>query len=95
MVSDSQGLRPPIDIAPDTRPDALLGASNCGFQDNADLPGFDIDSNSVGGALQAGADIAVTKNGYINLDVKKIRIDTTVKTTADATVAEPDIDPAV
>ena len=46
---------------------------------NVDLPGFKVDSNSFGGALQAGVDIEVTKNGYINLDVKKIWIDTDVK----------------
>lgn len=47
---------------------------------NVDLaPGLTIDKNSFGGALQAGVDIAVTKNGYINLDVKKIWIDTDVK----------------
>lgn len=62
---------------------------------NVDLPGFKVDNNSVGGALQAGVDIAVTKNGYINLDVKKIWIDTTVKTTAGATVTELDINPVV
>ena len=62
---------------------------------NVDLPGFDVDRNSVGGALQAGVDIAVTKNGYINLDVKKIWIDTTVKTAAGATVTDLDIDPVV
>ena len=47
---------------------------------NVDLaPGLSVDKNSFGGALQAGVDIAVTKNGYINLDVKKIWIDTDVK----------------
>ncbi len=63
---------------------------------NVDLPGFKVDSNSFGGALQAGVDIAVTKNGYINLDVKKIWIDTTVKSaTTGAKVADLDIDPVV
>lgn len=62
---------------------------------NVDLPGFKVDSNSVGGALQAGVDIAVTKNGYINLDIKKIWIDTTVKTAAGATVTDLDINPVV
>lgn len=47
---------------------------------NVDLAtGLSVDKNSFGGALQAGVDIAVTKNGYINLDVKKIWIDTDVK----------------
>lgn len=62
---------------------------------NVDLPGLTVDSNSFGGALQAGVDIAVSKNGYINLDVKKIWIDTTVKTAAGATVTDLDIDPLV
>ncbi|HRK78881.1 MAG TPA: OmpW family outer membrane protein [Thiobacillus sp.] len=47
---------------------------------NVDLaPGLSVEKDSFGGALQAGVDIAVTKNGYINLDVKKIWIDTDVK----------------
>lgn len=62
---------------------------------NVDLPGFKVDNNSFGGALQAGVDIAVTKNGYVNLDVKKIWIDTTVKTSAGAFVSSLDIDPVV
>lgn len=62
---------------------------------NVDLPGYKVDSNSVGGALQAGVDIAVTKNGYINLDVKKIWIGTAVKTAAGAKVTDLDLDPVV
>ena len=62
---------------------------------NVDLPGLKVDSNSFGGALQAGVDIAVSKNGYINLDVKKIWIDTTVRTTAGAKVTDLDINPVV
>lgn len=62
---------------------------------NVDLPGLKVDNNSFGGALQAGVDIAVTKNGYLNLDVKKIWIDTTVKTTGGAYVSSLDIDPVV
>ncbi len=47
---------------------------------NADLaPGLSVSKSSFGGALQAGVDIEVTKNGYLNLDVKKIWIDTDVK----------------
>ncbi|MHB1085876.1 MAG: OmpW/AlkL family protein [Thiobacillus sp.] len=62
---------------------------------NVDLPGLKVDQNSFGGALQAGVDIAVTKNGYINLDVKKIWINTTVNTTAGAKVTDLDINPVV
>jgi outer membrane protein len=57
---------------------------------NVDLGALSIDKNSFGGALQAGVDIAVTKNGYINLDVKKIWIDTEVKG-----VTKLEIDPVV
>jgi len=63
---------------------------------NVDLAtGLSVDKNSFGGALQAGVDIAVTKNGYLNLDVKKIWIDTTVKTAADETVTNLEINPVV
>lgn len=62
---------------------------------NVDLaPGLSIDKNSFGGALQAGVDIAVTKNGYINLDVKKIWISTDVKVDG-AKLTTLDIDPMV
>ena len=62
---------------------------------NVDLaPGLSIDKNSFGGALQAGVDIAVTKNGYINLDVKKIWIDTAVKS-GGVKLTTLDIDPVV
>jgi len=62
---------------------------------NVNLPGLKVDSNSFGGALQAGVDIAVTKNGYINLDVKKIWIDTTVKNAAGNKVTDLEINPVV
>lgn len=62
---------------------------------NVDLaPGLSIDKNSFGGALQAGVDIAVTQNGYINLDVKKIWINTDVKS-GGAKLTTLDIDPLV
>lgn len=62
---------------------------------NVDLaPGLSIDKNSFGGALQAGVDIAITQNGYINLDVKKIWIDTDVKS-GGATLTNLEINPVV
>lgn len=62
---------------------------------NVDLaPGLDIDKNSWGGALQVGMDIAVAKNGYINLDVKKIWIGTEV-TAGGAHLTDLDLDPWV
>ncbi len=62
---------------------------------NVDLaPGLSIDKSSFGGALQMGVDIAVTKNGYINLDVKKIWIDTDVKS-GGAQLTHLEINPVV
>lgn len=44
---------------------------------NVDLPaGFTIDKNSVGLALQAGVDFALTKEWSLNLDVKKVQLRT-------------------
>lgn len=40
--------------------------------------GVDIDRNSYGLAAQVGLDFAVAKNVYLNLDVKKVQIRTTV-----------------
>lgn len=39
---------------------------------------LDVERNSWGGALQLGVDFAVGKNSYINLDVKKIYLETDV-----------------
>ena len=62
---------------------------------NVDLaPGLTLDSNSFGGALQAGVDIKVTENGYINLDVKKIWIGTEVQS-GGVKLTDLDIDPVV
>lgn len=40
--------------------------------------GVDIERNSFGLAVQAGLDVAVAKNVYLNLDVKKVQIRTDV-----------------
>ncbi|OZA30432.1 MAG: OmpW family protein [Hydrogenophilales bacterium 17-61-9] len=62
---------------------------------NVDLAtGLSVDKNSFGGALQAGVDIAVSKNGYLNLDVKKIWIDTDVKFNGDK-ITNLEINPVV
>lgn len=64
---------------------------------NAGLTVSDIDlDNSFGGALQIGADIHLRDNLYLNIDAKKLWLDTeaTVSTTAGVTVkADVDIDP--
>ena len=46
---------------------------------SVNLPaGVDVDRNSVGLALQAGVDIPLSKNLYLNLDVKKLQLKTDV-----------------
>lgn len=46
---------------------------------SVNLPaGVDVDRNSVGLALQAGVDIPLSKNLYLNLDVKKMQLKTDV-----------------
>ncbi len=67
------------------------------FLPNAGLTVSSIDlKNSFGWALQAGADIHLRDNMYLNIDVKKLWLDTTatVRTTAGTTVrADVDINP--
>ena len=83
-------------FAPDSKIRPYVGAGvNYTHFYNVDLAGLDIDRNSFGGALQAGVDIAVSDNGYINLDVKKVYISTKVKTTAGAYVTDLDINPVI
>ncbi len=38
--------------------------------------GFDVERNSVGVALQAGLDVAIAKDTYLNFDLKKVQIRT-------------------
>jgi len=44
-----------------------------------DVPGVRVDRNSFGFAVQAGFDYKLTKNWYLNVDVKYVDIDTDVK----------------
>ena len=46
-----------------------------------------VDSSSWGGAFQAGIDIPLNRTFFLNLDVKKIWIDTDVKVAASGVVA--------
>lgn len=83
-----------FDVTPMFKPYVGAGLNYTYFY-NIDLaPGLDVDQNSFGGALQAGVDIKVTENGYINLDVKKIWIGTEV-TAGGAKLTDLDIDPYV
>jgi outer membrane protein len=60
------------------RPYVGAGVNFTNFS-SVDLPaGLSIDKNSWGFALQAGVDIPVTKNVSLNIDVKKVQIQTDV-----------------
>lgn len=62
---------------------------------NVDLnSGLDVKRNSTGGALQAGFDISVGKNAYLNFDIKKIYIKTDV-TSGGSYLTTLKIDPVV
>jgi len=54
-----------------------------------------VDKTSTGGAIQAGFDYRLSGKWYLNVDVKKIWIDTDVKTAAGAFVSSLKIDPVV
>lgn len=45
---------------------------------SVNLPGLDLENDSWGGALQAGFDVKLAKNVFLNLDVKKIYISSDV-----------------
>lgn len=64
-----------------------------GFKDKSNLK-LSVDKNSFGPALQAGVDLPLTKNVFLNLDVKKIWIKTKVKA-GGADVGTLDINPLV
>ncbi len=78
------------------RPYVGAGLNYTMFYDNdLKLGGSKLDvDNSFGAALQAGVDIGLTKNVFLNLDVKKIWIDTDVKLNG-ANVGNLGIDPWV
>ena len=64
--------------APGFKPYVGAGVNYTRFS-NVNLPaGVDIDRNSWGGALQVGVDVPLSKNLYLNFDVKKVYIKTDV-----------------
>ena len=76
------------------RPYVGLGVNYTHFYD-VGLPGFQIGGNSWGGAAQVGFDYALDKQFFLNVDVKKIKIGTEVKTAAGAKLGNLDIDPMI
>ncbi|HEY9100695.1 OmpW/AlkL family protein [Chitinimonas sp.] len=87
-------------FAPDTniRPYVGAGINYTRFY-NVDLHAgavpLDVDKNSFGGALQAGVDIAVNKDWFVNLDVKKLYIKTDVNVRGGASLGTLKINPVV
>lgn len=86
-------------FAPDSgfRPYVGAGINYTRFYD-VNLGGgtLTVDSSSWGGALQAGFDIPLNKTFFLNLDVKKIWIDTDVKVAATGvTAANLKINPVI
>ena len=65
-----------------------------GADEGASVTSVDYD-NSFGPALQAGVDYALDDNWMLNLDVKKIWINTDVKFNGGAIAADVDINPWV
>jgi outer membrane protein len=57
------------------------------------IPGADIDRNSWGAALQAGVDIPISGNMYLNLDLKKVYIQTDVSTATGTKLGTFKVDP--
>jgi outer membrane protein len=78
----------------DIRPYVGAGVNYTRFYNVKLAAPLDVERNSWGGALQAGVDFMVGKNSYINLDVKKIYLETDV-TSAGAYLTTLKLDPVV
>ncbi|WP_184195773.1 OmpW/AlkL family protein [Chitinimonas taiwanensis] len=76
------------------RPYAGVGVNYTRFY-NVDLPGLQVDKNSFGGSLQIGADYAINKDWFVNLDLKKIYIKTDVSTAGGTDLGTLKINPLV
>lgn len=57
------------------------------------VTGLHLDRDSIGGALQIGFDYKLSDNMYLNFDVKKIYIQSDVRTDAGVKVSEVKLDP--
>ncbi len=78
--------------APGFRPYVGAGVNFTHFSD-VNVPGFDVSRTSWGGALQLGVDIPLSKNMYLNFDVKKVYIRTSVSNTAGTHLGTLSLDP--
>lgn len=79
------------------RPYVGVGINYTRFSNRSLAAGtLEVDKDSTGAAIQVGVDIEIAKNLFLNLDLKKIQIDTDVKAVATgATVTNLKIDPLV
>ncbi|HAJ47189.1 MAG TPA: OmpW family protein, partial [Alphaproteobacteria bacterium] len=78
------------------RPYIGAGINYTTFWNIDEQPGLSMDySDSWGWALQAGIEIDLGNNWSLNIDVKKIDIDTDVKINGGAITADVEIDPLV
>lgn len=66
-----------------------------GFKDKSNGLGLSVKKNSFGPALQAGIDLPLTKDVFLNLDIKKIWIKTKVHSTVVGDAGTLDINPLV
>lgn len=57
------------------------------------VTGLHLDGDSIGGALQAGIDVKLADNLYLNFDIKKIYIRSDVRNDAGARLSEVKLDP--
>lgn len=74
------------------RPYVGAGVNYTNFTD-VSLTGLNVDRGSWGLALQAGADIPLAKQWYLNVDIKKVYIRTDINTAAGVTVDTFKVDP--
>jgi len=95
-------LPPTLSLQYHFAPDATVspyvgGGINWTLFYNADAPGTTVTdtsfSNSFGPALQAGVDIQMSDTWMLNLDIKKVWLDTDVSINGGAISADLDIDP--
>lgn len=59
------------------------------------VTGLHLESNSVGLAVQAGFDVQLEKNWYLNVDVKKVQIRSDITNDAGAKVSRVKVDPVL
>lgn len=74
------------------RPYVGAGVNFTAFSD-VEIPGYDVNRKSWGGAFQVGVDVPIAKNTYLNFDLKKLYIATDINTAAGAKATTFSIDP--